>query len=169
MDKIGTSVGVKSKGFLAWAIRAITGTEYNHWYIVVKALKDSKDGIVKAGELCIAEAIEAGICYTPINHYEDKSKYTLLKRFPVNPIDENIVNNEALNHLGNPYDVLDLTAEQPLFIETGLWIGGKSTDKWICVKFCLYLLYKASGNKYFENWYEDNNIFLCDTDLLKTI
>jgi hypothetical protein len=167
--KIGTVVGVKSKGLLPWLIRLFTGKLYNHWFMVVKALRDSLDGRVKAGDICISEAIEEGIVYSPITDYDDTRKYTLLIRDPVNPIDENIINEEALKHFGNPYDIPDLVLEQPFFIITGLWAGDKSAEKWICVKWTLYLLWKGSGEKYFDKWFEDNNSFLCDTLLLRTI
>ena len=167
--KVGTSVGVKSKGFLAFFIRAFTGVPYSHWFMVVIAQCDSLDGKVKKGDKCITEAVEEGIVYSPLNKYDDTSKYTLIKREPVFSYDENIINNEALKHFGNPYDVEDLVLEQPFFIETGLWVFGKPVDKWICVKFVLYLLFKSSGEKYFADWYESSNKLLTTTNLLKTI
>jgi hypothetical protein len=155
----GSAIGIRSKSILGWIIRLFTNTKYNHFAIVTK----NSNGV-----LCLSEAIEEGIVFSPLNTYNNTKKYNIIERQPIFEYDLKIIQEEAKEHFGDPYDIIDLVIEQPINIESGFWIGNKSEKKWICVKWVMYCYWKASNGKYFTNWYEDNNSRLMGSQL-KTI
>lgn len=157
----GTAIGIKSKGFIPSMIRLFTATKYNHWAIIT---------INQEGNKVLSEAVEKGIVYSDYNTYDNTKKYKIIARQPIFDYSIEKIRKEAFQHEGDEYDFEDLLIEQPFFIITGWWIGGKTkdTNEWICVKWVMYCLWEASGRKYFKDWYKDNNKELMG-DFLTTI